>query len=187
MYVACDTQVFFKDWGIHHRLTSVANPHANSRAEIAVKTVKRMLRDNRSPTGKINTDKFYRALMTYRNTPDRDTGLSPAEVLYGRPLKDFLPSNPTTRNNHPVMSSMWQNLAKHREHALSSRATMDHEKWSKQTKRAATTEGWRPRTRAKSDGELPTQMGQKRHGGRGDATPSVQGSNRWVKGCHCQE
>jgi len=30
------TKDFLKSWGIHHRLTSVGNPHANSRAEIAV-------------------------------------------------------------------------------------------------------------------------------------------------------
>ena len=33
-----------RDYGIHHRISSVANPHANARAELGVKTVKTMLR-----------------------------------------------------------------------------------------------------------------------------------------------
>ena len=30
-------------------------------------------------------------MLGYRNTPDRDTGRSPAQVLFGRSLKEFLP------------------------------------------------------------------------------------------------
>ena len=33
-------------WGVHHRLVSVGNTHANPRAEISVKTIKRMLMVN---------------------------------------------------------------------------------------------------------------------------------------------
>ena len=35
-----------------------------------------------------------RALLAQRNTPDSLTGLSPAQVLFGRPLRDFLPLSP---------------------------------------------------------------------------------------------
>ena len=44
-YTASLTQKFFSDWGVGHRLTCVANPHANARAELAVKQVKRMIRN----------------------------------------------------------------------------------------------------------------------------------------------
>ena len=37
---------FLSSWGLHHGLVSVGNPRANSRAEIAVKTIKRMLMAN---------------------------------------------------------------------------------------------------------------------------------------------
>ena len=52
------TKKFFSDWGIHHRLCSVANPHSNSRAEIGVKTVKRALADNTPANGNLDCDKF---------------------------------------------------------------------------------------------------------------------------------
>ena len=80
-----------KDYGISHRLCSVAKPHANCRAELGVKTVKRMLKDNVMYTGDLDTAKFSRALLQYRNTPDRDTRLSPAIALLGREMRDFLP------------------------------------------------------------------------------------------------
>ena len=60
-----------------------------------------------------------------RNTPDRDTRLSPAEVLYGRQLRDFLPL--------PPPSTLWKNLAQMRERALCHRSTKDREKWNEHT------------------------------------------------------
>ena len=78
-------------YGIYHRITSVANPHANARAELGVKTVKRLLRTNVGAYGTVDTAKFTRAILQVRNTPDRDTRISPAEALFGRKLKDFLP------------------------------------------------------------------------------------------------
>ena len=69
-----------KQYGIKHRVSSVANPHANSRAELGVKTVKRLLRENTGKFGHLNVAKVSRALMGFRNTPDRDTKLSPGIV-----------------------------------------------------------------------------------------------------------
>ena len=39
----------------------------------------------------LNTDRMARALLAYRNTPSKDLGLSPAQILYGRILRDHLP------------------------------------------------------------------------------------------------
>ena len=122
-YTSETVRKMMNTYGIAHRLCSVGNPHANCRAELAVKSVKRMLRDNLTVTGKLDRVKFSRALLTYRNTPDRDTGVSPASALYGRQLRDFLP-------NAPRMSSMWQELADARERALAPRSTNQKEKWS---------------------------------------------------------
>ena len=58
---------------------------------MAVKSVKRALRDNTGKDGRLDGDKFARSILLLRNTPDRDTGKSPAEMLLGRKLRDALP------------------------------------------------------------------------------------------------
>ena len=82
---------FLKQYGVHHRQSSSYFPHSNMRAELAVKSGKRLLRDNVGPSGELGTDKFLRAMMQYRNTPNPETRLSPAQVVFGRQIKDFLP------------------------------------------------------------------------------------------------
>jgi hypothetical protein len=52
-----------------HRPTSAYFPHSNSRAELAVKSTKRMLQDCMTRNGSIDNDKFLRAVLQYRNTP----------------------------------------------------------------------------------------------------------------------
>jgi len=42
-FTASSTKKFLADWGVHHRLCSVAYPHGNCRAEFGVKTIKRAL------------------------------------------------------------------------------------------------------------------------------------------------
>ena len=71
-----------ENYGIHHRISSVANPHANARAELGVKMVKRMLRDNVSQNGGLDLTKLSRALLQLRNTLDRYTKKSPAQCLF---------------------------------------------------------------------------------------------------------
>jgi hypothetical protein len=120
-------------YGIHHRVCSVANPHENSRAELGVKTVKRMLRDNVSSTGQFDRPKFSRALLQLRNTPDRDTRVSPARAFFGRELRDFLP-----RPGSALMGDLWIQIADSREKALARRAKCSKEKWSEHTRALAT-------------------------------------------------
>ena len=48
-FTAASTQKFLKDWKVKFRLSSSYFPHSNQRAELGVKTAKRMLRDNLSP------------------------------------------------------------------------------------------------------------------------------------------
>ena len=90
-YTAEETRVFLERWGVKHRLSSVGFPHSNQRAELAVKVIKRMVRDNLSPSGELDTDRMGKALLAYRNTPCKGIGLSPSQILYGRKLRDHLP------------------------------------------------------------------------------------------------
>merc|ERR1711867_414011 len=74
------------------RLSSAYYPRANTRAELGVKSMKRLLRDNTTASGSLNCDKFSRAILEYRNNPCRDTDVSPSNILFGRNLKDHLPA-----------------------------------------------------------------------------------------------
>lgn len=130
-FTASDTQNFLRDWGIHHRQSSVAFPHSNCRAEIGVKTVKRLITSNTSPTGKLNTDAFRIAMLQYRNTPDPSTKLSPAMCVFGRQIKDFIPVLPGRYKPHPT----WQDTLDRREDALRNRHMKASERWSEHTKR----------------------------------------------------
>ena len=130
-FTAGKTQEFLRSWGVQHRISSVGFPHANCRAEVAVKIVKRMLVDNVSPSGSLDVDKFQRALLIYRNTIDPETQTSPALVLFGRPIRDAIPI-PRGRYTPHVA---WRDLAALRESALAKRHSRDHERWGEHTHR----------------------------------------------------
>ena len=83
---------FFERWGVEHRVSSAYYPRANKRAEVAVKSAKRLVMDNLGPRGSLDTDRFARALLAHRNNPDPETGFSPAQVIFGRELRDHLPA-----------------------------------------------------------------------------------------------
>ena len=82
---------FLKTWGVYHRKSSAYFPHSNSRAEIAVKTAKRILMENTEPNGEFNRDAYCRAMLQYKNSPLQDVRLSPAQIIFGRQIKDFIP------------------------------------------------------------------------------------------------
>ena len=63
------TQKFLSDYGVQHRLSSVAFAQSNKRAELGVKSMKRLIRENTNGDGSLSNDRFLKALMTYRNTP----------------------------------------------------------------------------------------------------------------------
>ena len=126
-FTSYETQKFLRDYGVKHRLSSVAFAQSNKRAELGVKSMKRLIRENTNSDGSLTNDKFLQALMTYRNTPDRDTHLSPAQVIFGRNLRDFLPSPQTRYKPQPE----WIMLREDREKALAKRAVTNMERLDK--------------------------------------------------------
>ena len=91
-FSAAITKKTLKDWGVQHRISSVEHACSNGRVELCVKSMKRLLMDNTGPYGNHNNDAFLRAILQYWNTPDGETGISPAMYLYRHPIRDFLPN-----------------------------------------------------------------------------------------------
>ena len=129
-FVAHTTRQFLHHWGIHHRLSSAAFPHSNCRAEVGVKTIKRLITGNIGKDGAINIDAFQEAILQYRNTPDPTTKLSPAMCVFGRPIKDLIPILPGKYHPHPT----WRNSLNLGEEALRHRHMRHQEQWSEHTK-----------------------------------------------------
>ena len=82
---------FLEDWSVKKRISSAHYPQSNGQAELAVKTVKRTLIDYTDGYGRLRHNLTARAMMTHRNIPHQDLGLSPAEMLYGRIIRNHLP------------------------------------------------------------------------------------------------
>ena len=74
-----------------------------------------------------DTDRIGRALLSYRNTPSKELGLSPAQMLYGRNLRDHLPCIGTAY----VQRKDWIMLKEDREKALAHRYGQIEEKLRK--------------------------------------------------------
>ena len=106
---------FLETWGVRHRVSSPYYPQSNGRAEAAVKSAKRMLRDNVGRHGSINNDRVACAVLQYHNTPLQDGPMSPAQLIFGRALSDFLPNNPKAYQLHPYWADQVKRAQEARE------------------------------------------------------------------------
>ena len=103
---------FLERWGVTQRISSPYYPQSNGRSELAVKTAKRMLKNNINPDGTLDNEKVACAVLQYHNTPLQNSPMSPAQLLFGRRLADFLPANPEAYNLHPYWN---QGIRHHQE------------------------------------------------------------------------
>ena len=108
---------FLENWGVQHRVSSVEYPQSNGRAEVGVKSAKRIIHDNASRNGSLDNDNAARAILQYRNTPIPEVGLSPAQMLLHRQLRDSIPTHP----KHYRLHKEWILSADEREKAFASR------------------------------------------------------------------
>ena len=121
---------FLQDWGVKTRLSSVAYPQSNGRAELGVKAAKRIIHNNVASDGSLNTDAAARAILTYRNTPLPDIKMSPAQILLHRNLRDGIPVHP----QHYRMHKSWIIQASDRERAYAARNQRIVEKYNSHTR-----------------------------------------------------
>merc|ERR1712239_43108 len=89
---------FLKSWGVKLRVSSAHYPQSNGRAECAVKAAKALVMGNTTPTGSINTDKYLRATLAYRNSAIYpENGKTIAQSLLGWHLRGCLQNQTTIR------------------------------------------------------------------------------------------
>ena len=109
VYTSAEMNKFYSLWGITHRVSSAYHPAANKRAEVGVKSAKRIIRENVGPNGTLNTNKVTQALLAHRNCPDPTTQVSPSQIVFGRSIRDIIPQKSYTPDR------AWRDMAKARE------------------------------------------------------------------------
>ncbi len=95
-FVSKEMEDFLKRWGINHRVSSPHYHQSNGLAEAGVKSVKALLK---KCGGDINA-KFSEGYLELRNTP-RPGGKSPAEIVYGQPMRSRVPAH------HKAFDKKW--------------------------------------------------------------------------------
>ncbi|XP_043227738.1 uncharacterized protein LOC122384421 [Amphibalanus amphitrite] len=84
-------------------MSSPHYPRSNGHAEACVKTAKKLVLAA-SSSGQLDQDQLDRSLLELRNTPRAD-GRSPAQVLFGHPLRSGVPTH------HRAFAPEWQRAA----------------------------------------------------------------------------
>lgn len=97
------TREFLRRWGVEHQISTPHYPQSNGHAESAVKAAKRLIQKATS-SGELDTDAYAQGLLELCNTPRAD-GRSPAQVLFGHPLRSAVPAH------HRAFADCWQRAA----------------------------------------------------------------------------
>ena len=91
-FTSAEFRQFCDEWGIEQRISSPHYPQSNGHAEAAVKAMKTMIKKY-SEGGKFDDLGFQEAVLEWRNTPHKRDGRSPAQMIFGRPMRTRLPSH----------------------------------------------------------------------------------------------
>ena len=127
VFTSAETKEFLQRWGVEHMISSAEYPQSNGRAELGVKTSRRILDQNVSKSnGSLYTEAVTRALLQYRNTPIQGLGLSPAQILFHRNLRDTVPVRSAMLKPH----QQWIVAAENRELAFQKRNADTNERYN---------------------------------------------------------
>ena len=85
-FTSQEFEEFLKLNGVQHYRSAPYHPATNSEAECYVQIFKQAMRAAKGDPGTLST-KLMRFLFSYRTTPNATTGVSPAELLFGRTLR----------------------------------------------------------------------------------------------------
>lgn len=89
-FVSDEFSQFLREQGVEQHFTTPLWPQANGEVERQNRTIMKAIRaaqtENKDWKGELNT-----FLLAYRSTPHQVTGVSPAELLFGRKLRTKLP------------------------------------------------------------------------------------------------
>jgi hypothetical protein len=108
---------FCAKWGVQHVDSSPYYPQSNGIAEGAVKEMKKIIRGTFvHSSGKLDKSSAAAGVLLFRNTPRTPTDLSPAQLLFGRSMRDNLPMSRQNLKPH-----LWYEAAKRRQEALRTR------------------------------------------------------------------
>ena len=88
-----ETRVFMQKWGVNHVFSAPHFPSSNGLAESAVKAMKSLIAAT-TRNGDITGEVFLQGLLEWRNTP-RGVQPSPAEMVFGAPLRSLVPMHRT--------------------------------------------------------------------------------------------
>ena len=74
--------------------------------------MKLLLTSHTDAQGPLDTEAVAAGLLQYHNTPDPDSGLSPAQIIFGKPMRDLMPVMPeapvfTNSAVHPLWHETW--------------------------------------------------------------------------------
>ena len=101
-FTSSQFKCFVSDWAISHRISSPYHAKSNGRAEAAVKSAKKLLRRCWDVhRGVIDEVAWSRGIIQHRNTPG-SSGKSPAQIVFGKSIRDSLPAHPSTYVTSPT-------------------------------------------------------------------------------------
>ncbi|XP_032785718.1 uncharacterized protein K02A2.6-like [Daphnia magna] len=91
-------QAKLRQWGVVWGNSTPNYPQGNGHVEAAVAAMKDLV-TKILPRGDLTSDEFASGMLEFRNTP-RENGLSPAEMVFGHPLRSIIPAHRTSYATH---------------------------------------------------------------------------------------